>query len=104
MSVQSERGVRGMAVPVLDSDARRGRVVSVTPRPFYLGERDPVPIIQGSGWVLGPIWMGLEKSLPSPSPPGVRTPDCPAPGGSLCRVCYSDPQNKNVYINMGTEF
>jgi hypothetical protein len=55
------RGVRGIALPVLDPDARRGWVVSVTPRPFYLGKIDPVPIIQGSGWVLCPIWMGLEN-------------------------------------------
>jgi hypothetical protein len=43
------RRVRGIALPVFDPNARRGWVVSITPRPFYLRKRDPVPIIQGSG-------------------------------------------------------
>ena len=67
MPLQSERGVRAIVLPVIDPDARRRWVVSVTPRPFYLGKRDPAPIIQGSGWFLGPIWMGLEN-LPPPPP------------------------------------
>ena len=100
MPVHSERGVRGMALHVLDPDAGREWVVSVKPRPFHLGERDPVPFIQGSGWVLGPIWMGLENL---PPPTGVRTPDCPARGVSLCRLCYPDRKKKLVYINMNTE-
>ena len=64
LPMQTERGVRGIALPIVDPDARRGWVVSVTPWPFYLGERDTVPIIQRSGWVLGPTWMVPENHPP----------------------------------------
>jgi len=40
----AQRGGRSVTVPILDSGARRGWVVSATPWPLYPRERDPVPI------------------------------------------------------------
>jgi hypothetical protein len=62
--------------------ARRVRVISITPRPFYPG-KDPVPIVQEAGWVSGPVWTGAENltscrdSIPEPSSPTM----------SRCAVC-----------------
>jgi hypothetical protein len=41
--------------------ARWGWMVNTTPRPLYLGERDPVPTVQEVGWAPGPIWTGAEN-------------------------------------------
>jgi hypothetical protein len=41
------------------------------PRPFFLGERDPVPILQKGGWALGPMWKNAENLAST----GIRSPD-----------------------------
>ena len=38
-----------------------------------LSGKDPVPIVQGTGWVPGPVWTGAEN----PAPTWIRSPDRP---------------------------
>jgi hypothetical protein len=74
MSTRALRGSRGIALLILDLDARRGWVVSTTARPFYPRERPPTHCT--GGWV-GPR-AGLDvceksrpprDSIPGPSSP-----------------------------------
>jgi len=50
-------------------------VVNATPRPLYPQERDPVPIVQESGWPPERVWTGAENlashrdSIPGPVQP-----------------------------------
>jgi hypothetical protein len=66
-ATKAQRGSRGRR--------KLGCVVNNTTRPLYPRERDPVPILQESGWALGPIWTGAENlaphwdSIPRPSSP-----------------------------------
>jgi hypothetical protein len=64
---QAEMGGRGIAVPILDHDIRRGWVVSATPYPIYPlpQEKDLVPIVQEAVWASGPVWMGLQNLAPT---------------------------------------
>jgi hypothetical protein len=39
-------------------------MVNSTPRPLYLREGDPVPIVQEAGWAPGPVWKVLKISPP----------------------------------------
>ena len=59
-------GSRGIALLFFDHSTRRGWGVSVTPRPLFTPGRDPVPIVQGAGWVPGPVWTGAENLAPPP--------------------------------------
>jgi len=71
----ARRGIRGIALVFQDLGGRRGRVVSVTPRPLFTPGKDPVPILQEAGWAPGPVWTGAENltphrdSIPGPSSP-----------------------------------
>jgi hypothetical protein len=58
-----------------------------TPGPgrFTLG-KDPVPI---AGWAPGPVWTGAENIASI----GIRSPDRPAQGKSVCRLPYTGPHN-----------
>jgi hypothetical protein len=58
-----------------------GLVVNATPRPLYPREKDPVPILQKSGWAPGPVWAGAENLAPA----GIQFPDRPARSESLYR-------------------
>jgi hypothetical protein len=49
--------------------------------------KDPVPIVQESGWVPGPVWIGAENLAPN----GIRSPDLPARSESLYRLSYPGP-------------
>jgi hypothetical protein len=51
-------------------------------------ETDPVTILQEAGWVLGPVWMGVEDLIPT----GIRSTDRPARSDSLYRLSYPDPR------------
>jgi hypothetical protein len=51
---EGPEGRRGIALLFPDVGARRGWVVSTTPRPLYPG-KDPVPIVQEAGWNPGPV-------------------------------------------------
>ena len=61
---------------------RGGWVVNATPRPFYHGERDPVPTVQEAGWVLGLGLTGAEYL----APPGID-PRTVQPVASRCTEC-----------------
>ena len=69
----------------MTNGTRRGGGVSVTPRPLFTPEKDPVPVVQEAGWVPGPVWTGAENL----SPTGIRSPIHPALSQSLYRLRYS---------------
>ena len=54
----AQRVGRGIALLFLDHGSRRSWVVSSTPRPHFTTGKDPVPILQETGWAPGPVWMG----------------------------------------------
>jgi hypothetical protein len=76
-----ERG-RGIALLFLHLGARRGWVVSTTPRPLYPRERPGTHC--AGGWV-GPR-TGLDVCEKSRPPTGIRSPDRPARSQSLYRL------------------
>jgi len=78
---------RGIAVLFHDRGTRRGWVVSRTPRPHFTPGKDPVPILQETGWAPGPVWKG-EKSRPHRD----SIPDRPARSQSLYRLSYRPTQ------------
>ena len=59
-------------------------MVSSTPRPLFTPGKDPVPIVQESGWVPGPVWTGAENL----SPTGIGSPDRPTRSHSPYRLRY----------------
>ena len=54
---------RGIALLFHDRSARRGWVVSSTPRPHFTPGKDPVSISQEAGWAPGPVWTGGKSRL-----------------------------------------
>ena len=79
----AQRVGRGIALLFLDRGTRRGCVVSSTPRPRFTPGKDPLPILQESGWAPGPVWTG-GKSRPHRD----SIPDRPARSQSLYRLSY----------------
>jgi len=61
--VVAQRVGRGIALLFHDCGTRRGWVVSSTPQPHFTPVKDPVPILQETGWAPGPVWTG-GKSRP----------------------------------------
>ena len=59
-----QTGSRGIALPFHDHGTRRGWRVSVTPRPFFTPGKEPVPIVQETGWAPGPVWTSVENLTP----------------------------------------
>jgi hypothetical protein len=59
-------------------------MVSVTPRPVFIAGKDTVPIVQGVGWALGPVWADAENLNLTL----IRTPDRLACIQSLQRLSY----------------
>ena len=80
----THRGSRGIALPFHDHGTSRGWGVSVTLRPLFTPEKDPVPIVQKAGCIPGPVWTGAENFGPT----GIRSPDRPACSQSLYRLRY----------------
>ena len=80
----AHRGSRGIALPFHDHGIRRGRGVSVTPRPLFTPGKDPVPIVQEAGWSPGPVWTGAENFTPT----GIRSLYRPTRSHSLYRLSY----------------
>jgi hypothetical protein len=58
-------------------------VVTVTPRPHSTPGKDPVPIVQETGWAQGRC--GQVRKI---SPPAIRSPDLPARSQLLYRLSY----------------
>ena len=54
----AQRVGRGIALLFHDRGTRRGWVVSSTPRPHFIPGKDPVPIVQETGWAPGRVWKG----------------------------------------------
>jgi hypothetical protein len=55
--------------------------------PAFTPGKDLVPILQGPGWVPGPVWIGAEYLAPT----GIRSPDLPALSESLYLLRYPVP-------------
>ena len=92
-TAHSESG--GIALPFHDHGPRSGWGVSVTPRPLFTPEKDPVPIVQRAGWAPGPVWTGAEILTST----GIRSPDRPAHSQSLYRLSYRaiTERSNNLY-------
>jgi len=85
----THRGSRGVALLFLDHGSRRRWGVSVTPRPLSTSGKDPVPIVQETGWAPGPVWTVVENLDPT----AIRSLDRPARRQSLYRLSYPAHQN-----------
>ena len=94
----AQRVCRGIALLFLDRGARRGWVVSSTPRPHFTPGKDPVPILQEAGWAPGPAWTGGKSRPHRDSIPGR-----PARSQSLYRLSYPAHLLSNVKCNMTHE-
>ena len=70
-------------------------MVSSTPRPHFTAGKDPVPILQETGWAPGPVWTG-EKSRPH----RYSIPDRPARSQSLYRLSYRAQIYNSVASNI----
>jgi hypothetical protein len=83
----------------LDLGTRRGKGVSVTPRPLSSPRKVPVPLVQEAGWGPGPVWTGAENLAPT----GIRSPDRPARSQSRYRFSYPAHHKMNftflIYFN-----
>ena len=53
-------------------------------RPQLTPWKEPVPIVEESGWASGPVWTGAENLDPT----GIRSPDRPARRQSLYGLSY----------------
>jgi len=51
----------GGIIELFDFGARLGWVVNVTPRPHYPWKRDPIPVVQETGWAAGLVWTVAEN-------------------------------------------
>jgi len=80
----ANRWSRGLALLFHDHGTRRGWRVSVTPRSLFTPGKDPIPIVQGTGWAPGPVWTGAENLAAT----GIRSQDRPARSQSLYRLRY----------------
>jgi len=87
----AQRVGRRIALLFHDRGTRRGWVVSSTPRPHFTPGKDPVPILQETGWAQGPVWMG-GKSHPHRD----SIPDRPALSQSLYRLNYPV---RHIYVH-----
>jgi len=70
-------------------------VVSVTLRPLFTPGKDPVPILQETGWAPGSVWTSAENLAAT----GIRSPDRPARSQSLYLLSYPAQENRIRMIN-----
>ena len=87
----TQRVSKGLAPLFHGRGTRRGWVASSTPRPHFTPGKDPVPILQETGWAPGPVWKA-EKSRPHRD----SIPDRPARSQSLYRLSY--PAHTRVIV------
>jgi len=96
----AQRVGRGIALHFHDRSTRRGWVVSSTPRPHFTPGKDPVPILQETGWAApGLVWTG-GKSRPHRD----SIPDRPARSQSLYRLSYPTHTNYITLVNILTMY
>ena len=76
-------------------------MVSSTPRPHFTPGKDPVPILQETGWAPGPVWTGAENLVPT----GIRSQTVQPVAQSLYRLSYPghDRQTVDDEFIRGTE-
>jgi hypothetical protein len=63
---------RGIAIPFLDRDIRRGWVVNSMPQLHFTLGKDPVPILQEAGWAPGTVWTAENLAPPGFDPRTVQ--------------------------------
>ena len=93
----AHRGSRGtrIALLLLDHGTRKGRGVSLTPRPLFTPGENPVPFIQEPGWAPGPVWTGVENLALT----GIGSPDLPARSQSLYQLPYTAERSTEALIH-----
>ena len=64
MPLRHRQGWRCSFTLSLTSALDWGWMVNATPWPLFPWERDPVLILQESGWAPGPVWTGAESVAP----------------------------------------
>ena len=80
-----------------------GGVVNDTPQPLYPRKKDT---LYEAGWAPGPAWTGAKNLVPT----GIRLPDRPARGKSLCHLRYAGSirnkmkRNNNSFHLLKIEF
>ena len=70
-------------------------MVNAKPRPLYLRERKPLPVVQEAWWAPRPFWTGAENITPPieiPSPCGLDRIE------SLYRLSYPGPSSVTVRV------
>ena len=95
----AQRVGRGIALLFHDRGARKGWVVSNTPRPHFTPRKDHVPILHETEWTPGPIWTtGKSRSHRD------SIPDRPARSQSIYRLSYPaitwEYRNKITKLNV----
>jgi hypothetical protein len=85
-----ERPEGGINIALLFLLPRRYWVVNVRARPLYPRERDPLRILQKSGWAPGPMWMAENLAHN-----GTRSPDLAARSQALYRLSHLGPRLEN---------
>ena len=86
-AAKAQRGSRGTALLFFNLGARWGGWSTSRPGRFTPG-KDPVSIVQETGWAPGPVWTGVENLAPT----GIRSPDHPAHSESLYRLRFPGPR------------
>lgn len=94
--MKSRREKRGINLLFFNIGVRLWRLVNAMPRPLCARERDNVPVVRESVWVLEPVWTGETISLPLGFDP--RAFQLVA-----CRcTCYAIPPH--LYLDNATKF
>jgi hypothetical protein len=65
------------------------------PRPLFTPGKDPVFIVQESGWAPGPVWTGAENLART----GIRSLDHLAHSQSLYQLHYQAHKNAACTLN-----
>ena len=99
MPIQTQRKGGINLQHLRNPSVKRGWVVSITPRPLY-PVKDPVPIVQETGWASRQLWTRTESLAPT----GSQSPDRAARSESLYRLSYPGrPQVLNFSILTKTQ-
>jgi hypothetical protein len=75
------------------TSALDGGWLSTTQPGRFTPGKDPVPIVQEVGWILGSVWTDAENLAPT----GMRSPDRLARSESLYRLSYLGPRGAGMW-------